>query len=216
MERNTTIKFGNYSTIIFLAIITGILSLIWYFIWDFCKFDRNDFEETAYYTFIIHILLTIASFIITKIIQYNYNNSINFRKNEGLYKGVQHELCMKFNKTQVIGHYLCLDEINNLWCIPNTSPVCEIFTISQIQEINSNCKVTNEYDSHIGTMSPKGRFYFGKTIHNVDKLYTIIITLKYINRKIKIDIENDYESAIEVYNSLYSLLDKVNKEKTTL
>ena len=123
---------------------------------------------------------------------------------------------MKFNKTQVIGHYLCLDEINNLWCIPNTSPVCEIFTISQIQEINSNCKVTNEYDSHIGTMSPKGRFYFGKTIHNVDKLYTIIITLKYINRKIKIDIENDYESAIEVYNSLYSLLDKVNKEKTTL
>ena len=62
----------------------------------------------------------------------------------------------------------------------------------------------------------KGRFYFGKTIHNVDKLYTIIITLKYINRKIKIDIENDYESAIEVYNSLYSLLDKVNKEKTTL
>ena len=65
-------------------------------------------------------------------------------------------------------------------------------------------------------MSPKGRFYFGKTIHNVDKLYTIIITLKYINRKIKIDIENDYESAIEVYNSLYSLLDKVNKEKTTL
>lgn len=210
MERNTTIKFGNYSTIIFLAIITGILSLIWYFIWDFCKFDRNDFEETAYYTFIIHILLTIAPFIITKIIQYNYNNSINFRKNEGLYKGVQHELCMKFNKTQVIGHYLCLDEINNLWCIPNTSSITEIFTISQIQEINSTCNITNEYDSHLGGFSPNGRIYAGRTIHKVDKLYTIIITLKYINRKIKIDILNDFELANKVYTTLCCLVDNEN------